>query len=239
MAAFFLVRGNAWAEVEVGTVEHGLAAAWAIKDQWTIPAGGGGPIATYADGSYDQIKYTGRTQSSNETFDWYQVTQHYHDGTQATINYTRRYTGANYIVARSVVSPRADTQYANTFSGGRVIGVGNASGVNSLAVGGGEATADNTTALGASAQAKAEREQAKITNERLHNKVNRAEAEAAEAKAKADDMQTELAQAHSLLTDLLQRMAALERKQKLGPLTREDAKLKPSTSLSPAPTQSR
>ena len=48
-----------------------------------------------------------------------------------------------------------------------------------------------------------------------------------------------LAQAHSLLTDLLQRMAALERKQKLGPLIREDAKLKPSTSLSPAPTQSR
>ena len=89
------------------------------------------------------------------------------------------------------------------------------------------------------AQAKAEREQAKIKNERLHNKVNRAEAEAAEAKAKADSMQTELAQAHSLLTDLLQRMAALERKQKLGPLTREDAKLKPSTSLSPAPTQSR
>ena len=158
---FFLVRGNAWAEVEVGTVEHGLAAAWAIKDQWTIPAGGGGPIATYADGSYDQIKYTGRTQSSNETFDWYQVTQHYHDGTQATINYTRRYTGANYIVARSIVSPRADTQYANTFSGGRVIGVGNASGVNSLAVGGGEAavgsyaqatnaqaTANNSTAVG-------------------------------------------------------------------------------------------
>ena len=87
-----------------------------------------------------------------------------------------------------------------------------ASGINSIALGtNAKATGDSTTAIGYNAQVSATQSVAIGHN----------------------------APAHSLLTDLLQRMAALERKQKLGPLTREDAKLKPSTSLSPAPTQSR